>query len=81
MSGDTLECMSLSTATLSDAPNPAATYVTIAAAAVRLSISTTALRARCRRYARREGKDVVARLGAGIVAYKLGASWRVRFPE
>ena len=56
-------------------------YLTIEAAAARLSTSAHALRARCRRLARREGRDVVARLGGGIVAVKLGVSWRLRFPE
>jgi len=33
---------------------------------------------RCRRHARRAGRDVVARLGGGVVAFKFGASWRLR---
>lgn len=57
------------------------TYLTVDAAAARLSTNAAALRARCRRHARREGRDVVARLGGGIVAVKIGVSWRVRFPE
>jgi len=65
----------------SDAKSALPVYMTIDDAAARLSTSSTALRARCRRHARREGRDVVARLGAGVIAYKLGASWRVRFPE
>ena len=61
-------------------PQPAAaeSLLTIEAAAVRLSTSSTALRARCRRHARRVGREVLARLGAGVTAYKFGASWRVR---
>jgi len=55
--------------------------VTIDAAAAALSITPEALRARCRRNARREGRDVAARLGGGVVAYKLGASWRVQIPQ
>jgi hypothetical protein len=43
-----------------------------------LSTTPTALRARCRRHARRLGRDVVARLGGGVVAFKFGASWRLR---
>jgi hypothetical protein len=39
-----------------------------------------ALRARCRRAAKKVGNDVVAHLGGGIVAVKLGSSWRIRFP-
>jgi hypothetical protein len=60
--------------------SPPAAYVTIEDAAVRLSTTANALRARCRRHSRREGRDVVARLGAGIVAVKIGFSWRVRLP-
>jgi hypothetical protein len=60
--------------------SPPAVYLTIDDAAVRLSTTANALRARCRRHSRREGRDVVARLGAGIVAVKIGFSWRVRFP-
>jgi hypothetical protein len=52
--------------------------LTVEAAAARLSTSATALRARCRRHARRVGGEVIARLGAGVVAYKLGSSWRLR---
>jgi hypothetical protein len=59
---------------------PPAAYLTIQDAATRLSTTANALRARCRRHSRREGRDVVARLGAGIVAVKIGFSWRVRFP-
>jgi hypothetical protein len=53
-------------------------FFTVEVAAVRLSTTPTALRARCRRHARRIGHEVVARLGAGVTAYKLGASWRLR---
>ena len=52
---------------------------TIEDAAGRLSTTPTALRARCRRHARREGRDVIARLGGGVVAFKFGSSWRIRF--
>lgn len=55
-------------------------YVPIEEAAVRLALTPIALRARCRRAARREGRSVVAHLGGGVVAYKFGRSWRVRFP-
>jgi len=57
-----------------------AVFDTIETAAAKLDMATTALRARCRRAAVREGRDIVAYLGAGIVAYKMGRSWRVRFP-
>lgn len=59
-------------------PMPAGLY-TIDIAAVILDTTPVALRARCRRKAKREGKEVVARLGAGVVGYKFGANWRVRF--
>lgn len=55
-------------------------YNTVEVAAEKLSMSPEALRARCRRSAVKEGKTVLAHLGAGIVAYKLGRHWRVRFP-
>lgn len=49
-------------------------------AAPLLSLTPVALRARCRRAARRRGREVQADLGGGIVAFKMGRSWRVRFP-
>jgi hypothetical protein len=52
--------------------------LTVEHAARLLSTSPTALRARCRRNARRVGREVIARLGAGVVAFKFGASWRLR---
>ena len=55
-------------------------FETINAAAAKLSLDAEALRARCRRAARRDGDAIVASLGGGIVAIKLGRSWRVRFP-
>jgi hypothetical protein len=60
-----------------DMPNE---YIPVEEAALRLALTPVALRARCRRAARREGRNVVAHLGAGVVAYKFGRSWRVRFP-
>jgi hypothetical protein len=59
-------------------PAPTESLLTIEAAAACLSTTATALRARCRRHARRVGREVLARLGAGVTAYKFGASWRVR---
>lgn len=50
----------------------------LAAAAQRLGLEETALRARCRRAAQREGDKVIARLGP-CVAIKFGTSWRVWF--
>jgi hypothetical protein len=58
-----------------------ADYVPIEEAAMRLTLTPLALRARCRRAARREGRTIVAHLGAGVVAYKFGRSWRVHFPS
>lgn len=52
--------------------------LTVAEAAELLSTTPTALRARCRRHARRMGREVVALLGAGVTAFKLGTSWRLR---
>ena len=54
---------------------------TIEVAADRLSLDANALRARCRRAARKVGDEVIAHLGGGIVAFKFGRSWRVQFPE
>jgi hypothetical protein len=65
------------------APHPStqpAAFATIQVAAERLSVDVAALRARCRRAARREGDAIVARLGGGIVAFKFGRTWRVQFP-
>ena len=59
---------------------PRQDYETPRVAAVRLELDVQALRARCRRAAKRVGNDVVAHLGGGIVAVKLGSSWRIRFP-
>jgi hypothetical protein len=57
------------------------TYETIVTAAARLGMSVQALRARCRRGAQREGQDVRAYLGDGVIATKFGRTWRVRFPQ
>lgn len=57
------------------------TSYTVEAAANLLSLDPTALRARLRRAQRREGTVVVADLGGGISGFKLGKSWRLRFPE
>jgi hypothetical protein len=59
-------------------PHSNAWLLTVEDAAKLLSTTPTALRARCRRHARRAGHDVVARLGGGVVAFKFGASWRLR---
>jgi hypothetical protein len=59
---------------------PATSY-TVEAAADLLSLDPTALRARLRRAQRAEGGTIVADLGGGISGFKLGKSWRLRFPE
>ncbi|HEX2875934.1 MAG TPA: hypothetical protein VHP33_32010 [Polyangiaceae bacterium] len=51
------------------------------AAADVLSLEPTALRARLRRAQRTVGRSIVADLGGGISGFKLGKSWRLRFPE
>ena len=56
-------------------------YFAIEAAAAILSLKPHALRARCRRRAKKEGRNIVAHLGGGILAIKFGVTWRVRFPE
>jgi hypothetical protein len=56
-------------------------YFDVDEGAIRLSTTPTALRARCRRNARREGRSVSSHLGGGIVAIKFGRSWRLRFPD
>ncbi|MBN2195025.1 MAG: hypothetical protein JW751_19565 [Polyangiaceae bacterium] len=51
----------------------------IAVAVAKLGLEPEALRARCRRAQELERGEVIARLGAGVVAYKLGRTWRFRF--
>ena len=55
-------------------------YYAIDQAAAKLDLHPHALRARCRRAAVRQGRDIVAYLGGGVVAFKFGRSWRLRFP-
>jgi hypothetical protein len=55
-------------------------YETIDDAAAHLGMTAQALRARCRRGAVREGREVRCHLGDGVVATKFGRTWRVRFP-
>lgn len=54
-------------------------YADLAEAAPHLGMTAGALRKRCTRGARREGRMIVARLG-DLVAVKFGRSWRVRWP-
>lgn len=56
-------------------------FETIESAAAILSLEVEALRARCRRAQEKVGDTIVAKLGGGIVAFKLGRTWRVRFPS
>ena len=56
-------------------------YMTIQDAAHRLSLTAEALEIRCRKCARKVGKEVQAHLFDGIVAFKFGRSWRVKFPK
>lgn len=54
---------------------------TIEIAAAKLDLDPQALRARCRRAARNENGETVARLGMGVVARKFGTSWRLFVPS
>ena len=58
-----------------------ATFYTVEAAADLLSLEPSALRARLRRAQRAVGNSIVTDLGGGISSFKLGKSWRIRFPE
>jgi len=58
-----------------------ALFETVEAASTKLSPDPTALRARLRRAQRVEGNAIVADLGGGILGFKFGKSWRIRFPE
>jgi hypothetical protein len=62
-------------------PDEEPAFDDIDTAGAKLRVDSDALRARCRRAARRVGNTVVAELGGGIVAFKFGSSWRVRFPR
>lgn len=53
----------------------------MAVAAAKLDLEEQALRARCRRAARRVRGQVQADLGMGVLARKLGSSWRVYVPS
>jgi hypothetical protein len=52
----------------------------IETAAPKLELEPQALRARCRRAARKVNGQIVAELGMGVIAKKLGATWRVHVP-
>jgi hypothetical protein len=49
-------------------------------AAAKLDLQPEALRARCRRAVRKVKGELVAELGMGVVAKKLGTTWRVYVP-
>jgi hypothetical protein len=61
------------------APLPKQVFDDIKAAAAKLGLEPEALRARCRRVQELERGEVIAKLGAGVVGYKLGRTWRFRF--
>jgi len=63
------------------ASRPEPLFQTTEAAAAKLGIEPDSLRARCRRAAKDAGGASVAQLGGGIVAFKFGRRWRVRFPN
>jgi hypothetical protein len=56
-------------------------FDTIETAAAKLDVPPDSLRARCRRAAKSAGDASVASLGGGIVAFRFGRSWRIRFPQ
>jgi hypothetical protein len=62
------------------AHRPALAFETVDNAARKLGLEVGALRARCRRAAVAVGDTTVAHLGGGVVAFKFGRSWRIRFP-
>jgi hypothetical protein len=55
-------------------------FDSIESAAEKLGVEPAALRSRCRRAARHAGDAIVSQLGGGIVAFKFGQTWRIRFP-
>jgi hypothetical protein len=56
------------------------TWITIDQAAPLVGVGPEALRARCRRAARKRDGQIIAQLGLGIVAKKFGRSWRLHVP-
>jgi hypothetical protein len=51
----------------------------VESAAAKLRVSAVALRARCRREAKRT-REAIVLLGGGITAFKFGRTWRFIFP-
>jgi len=61
----------------SDVVHSSGSLHTIRTAAAHLGVNPDTLRAQCRNAARENG---IARLGEGMIAFKVGKHWRVRFP-
>lgn len=55
-------------------------WYSVAIAAAKLDVGEQALRARCRRAARLVDGEMQADLGMGVLAKKLGSSWRISVP-
>ncbi len=68
-------------ANAADLPAPTPAFETIASTAARLGVNATTLRALCRRKGERVGDCIVALLDDGVVAFKFGPRWRVRFKQ
>lgn len=62
-------------------PETTRSLETIRSAAAKLGVSTASLLALCRRTGERVGDCVVALLPDGVVAFKFGGRWMVRFPN
>ena len=56
-------------------------FETIGSAAVKLGLDPARLRRKCQRRGERVGDCIVALLPDGVVAFKFGGRWRVRFPK
>jgi hypothetical protein len=67
--------------TVGSATVPPPAFETIASAARRLGVDAVRLRERCLRNGERVGECIVALLDDGVVAFKFGGRWRVRFPR
>jgi len=62
-------------------PLAAPTFETIRSASGKLGVEPASLRARCRREGERVCDCVVTLLEGGVVAFKFGRRWRVRFKQ
>jgi hypothetical protein len=62
-------------------PETTRSLETVGSAAAKLGVTSASLRALCRRSGERVGDCVVALLPDGVVAFKFGGHWRVRFPN